>query len=136
MEVPKGVEFGQPKGLKAGGPDAFWVWLDKDGWHVRTTAPASPVRQFTGRIWVSEGKIADTKFVRTELLDRTRSGVNFVEFDFDTAGGIDGFDFKAPGAKCVRFKLMYEGAPANRALVNIGEKQVHPERVIFSLCPP
>jgi hypothetical protein len=134
VEQTKGIGLGSPPDLKPGAPDAFWVWFDESGWHVRTTAPANVASEFSGRVWTGEGTLSSVKSIRIETEDRVRAAGRAAEFHFLTGGHLDGFDFKITETECVRFKLMYQGKLADTKLIHIGAKQVHPTSATFKLC--
>jgi hypothetical protein len=57
-----------------------------------------------------------------------------VEFDFQTDGGIDGFDFRLAGARCVHFALFVDGR-GDMGKVKVGASETHPRHHVFTLCP-
>jgi hypothetical protein len=132
---PRGIAIGQPRALAPGHPEALWVWHDNDGasWHVRSTTHSQRHR-FSGRVWVADGSIANINPSRLEFRDRLRMGPRAVEFDFETDGGIDGFDFQTVGPRCVHFALFVDGR-GEPDKVKIGSNGERPRHHVFSLCP-
>ena len=61
-------------------------------------------------------------------------GPRGVEFDFETDGGIDGFDFRTIGARCVHFALFIDGR-GEPDKVNLGFNEARPRHHVFTLCP-
>jgi hypothetical protein len=111
------------------------VWHEDNGlgWHVRSTTHSQEHR-FSGRVWVTEGSIADVHPSRIEYNDRIRISPKSVEFDFLTRGGIDGFDFGVAGARCVHFALFIDGK-GDPGRVKIGGNDAHPTHHVFTACP-
>ncbi len=134
-EHARGIARGAPRGLQPGHPEALWVWHDDDGsgWHVRSTTHSQRHR-FSGRVWVADGSVANVNPSRLEFRDRLHIGPRFVEFDFETDGGIDGFDFRSIGAKCVHFALFVDGR-GDPGKVKVGAGEAHPRHHVFTLCP-
>ena len=89
-------------GLKMG---AF-VWHDAGGFHLRFTTAGGP-RHFHGRVCAKGRPVGALRMVRPELNDKIRVGArgHCIVFDFKTAGGVDGFDFRAPGARALVFNI-------------------------------
>lgn len=131
---PNGFGLGRPNDLKPGHPEALWIWHDAKGagWHVRSTT-ASRLHRFSGRIWVTPGTIADVHPTRLEFNDRVRVQEKSIEFDFETQGGMDGFDFRLAGATCAKFALRVDGK-REPGVVRIGSRGAHPHGRVFELC--
>jgi hypothetical protein len=134
-EHPRGTAVGAPRGLGPHHPQALWVWHDPDGtsWHLRSTTQSQRHR-FSGRVWVNDGTVADVNPNRLEFRDRLRIAPRGVEFDFQTDGGVDGFDFRAVGARCVNFALFIDGR-GEPDRVKIGASEARPRHHVFTLCP-
>ena len=132
---PRGIARGAPRGLQPGHPQTLWVWHDDDGtgWHVRSTTHSQRHR-FSGRVWVAEGSIANVNPTRLEFRDRLRMGPRGVEFDFETDGGIDGFDFQTVGTRCVHFALFVDGR-GEPDKVKLGSSEARPRHHVFTVCP-
>jgi hypothetical protein len=135
VDHPHGIARGEPGDLRPAHSEALWIWHDDGGtvWHVRSTT-AKRLHRFSGRVWVSEGSLADIHPSRLEFNDRVRASGRSVEFDFHTRGGIDGFDFHTSGARCVHFALAIDGK-SEPGHVRVGKAGVHPSHRVFTLCP-
>jgi hypothetical protein len=134
-EHPHGIARGKSPEMHPGHVETLWIWHDDNGanWHVRSTT-AGHQHRFSGRLWTSEGSLADVRPTRLEWSDRVRLEGRSVEFDFHTQGGIDGFDFRTAGARCVHFAMSVDGK-GEPGLVRIGASGVHPSQRVFTLCP-
>lgn len=127
---------GRPTGLVGNAPGAFWIWQEEDGrlWHVRTTT-RSEKHRFTGLVNGDEGgPITDLVLTRVDLDDKMRGVKKGIQFDFETAGHEDGFDFRVDGQHCVRFYLKLDGQ-ADPASIVVGAANAHPPHSHFKLCP-
>lgn len=136
---------GHPEILKPGmGPrrPTFYIWIDKDGWHLRTTA--KEVHQFSGVIEVTEGTFTDLKNFAAESRTRKTGGQGDrghvsedklkIHFAMRNSGDLDGFDFKvSEGAKSLKFDLKIDKDPANQKFIHIGLKSQNPENNVFEV---
>jgi len=130
----RGFVAGMPAGLKAGLPDAYWVYFDDQGWHLRTTTDNPAVRKFGGQIFLAEGAMADVRAYRVEAQDRLKkTSAQLIDFGFETIGEMDGVDFKFTGSKCVQFKLLIDGKP-KPTQIWLGANKVHPPGSDFAIC--
>ena len=133
-DTTPGVADGRPKGLEPGAPAGFWIWRNAAGiWKVRTTT-AKKLHEFRGRVKGVQKPIGKMKPTRLEFGDHIHRGTGGeIAFKFATKGHIDGFDFRAPPAACVRFDLVLDsGATAKR--VFIGKDVVLPKINHFIIC--
>lgn len=128
--------FERPEGSIIGQSARFYVWYDKGGWHVRTTA--INLRRFHGTIRVKGAQIAsclsvglrhDQKQHDTWHVNENRDELTF---DFTTGKKSDGIDFKVDGEGELEFELTVEGEKRPRT-VFIGRKQQHPPAIPFEL---
>src|SRR5215213_10112473 len=106
-EASKALDVnGRPEGAlaaKLGAKSArYYVWYDKQGWHLRTTA--SGTRHFHGTIRVEDGKIASCVPVglkrdgkKTQDAWRVGPDRKELKFDFRTSTASDGLDIKIDG---------------------------------------
>jgi hypothetical protein len=136
--VEKGVEgfvVGEPPGIKAGLPDAMYVFLDDKGWHLRTTTAGAVWRTFKGKIWIEQGKITFARRATKQTVDGFTLKEREITFDFKTSVGVDGIDFTVADVRCVRFELSYEGK-LDPKFIKIGAKQINPPSANFTLCKP
>lgn len=130
-----GFVFGAPSGLKPGLPDAFWVYQDEQGWHLRTTTDSKKVlHKFTGRIWITEGTFSSAKPSRLEQgQDSVKSTARAIKFSFDTIGVMDGVDWKSIDRQCIHFELLYDGK-ADAKVIYLGAKKINPPSNVFLIC--
>jgi hypothetical protein len=133
------VAHGRPPALHAGSNFSYWLWRDSDGvWHLRTTT-ARHSRRFQGRVRALDGgSIKDLTSVSLDGGRRSADAIGMVAgdvaFDFITAGGIDGFDFRIEGASRLEFDLRINrnGDPGR---IIIGQRQIKPSNSHFILFP-
>jgi len=132
---PRGTALGMSKNLHDSPLDGLWVWHDERGseWHLRTSTRGLAHR-FNGRVWLSEGAFAGVRPSRTEWSDRLRATGRAIEFDFHTQSGVDGFEFRASGARCIHFALSMDGRYDTDS-IHIGASGAHPKAHVFTLCP-
>jgi hypothetical protein len=123
------------KDLRDAPADGLWIWHDERGseWHLRTSTHG-PSHRFNGRVWLSEGSFAGVRPSRTEWNDRLRATGRAIEFDFHTQNGVDGFEFRATGARCIHFALSMDGRQGTDS-IHIGARGAHPKEHVFTLCP-
>ena len=132
VEEPKGAAEGRPAGLKDGAPEGVWIWHDPAGWHLRTTT-AKNLHQFRGAVWGMKGAVGNVKVVKTEQGDRFRQKGNRLNFDFQTKGHEDGFDFMIAESDCALFNVLIDGKGQNDR-IKIGAKSVSPKHHVFKVC--
>jgi hypothetical protein len=131
-EQARSIAEGRPPGLKSGSVEAYWIWHDSAGWHLRTTTHSSRHR-FQGRVSAMRGSVDNVRATRLEYGDRFRQKGNQMAFDFTTDGGVDGFDFAIAEGDCAQFYLLIDGKP-NPERVVIGAGGRHPSHTAFRLC--
>jgi hypothetical protein len=124
---------GRPASFSAGGTDGYYVWHDDDGLHLRTT-DSSGVFKYTG-ILRTNGTFADVNPVRLEPDDKFEvlDGGHTLHFQFVTAEGVDGLDFRVDGGTRVRFALERDGHLIDTSNIFLGEDSVHPKHNPFSI---
>lgn len=100
---------GQPKNLKEGESQRYYVWRDDKGWHVRTTTGENK-HFFAGSITAIGGKIQNFTSFQLENKDmlKTNSARTQLYFDFATTQKMDGFDFQSDASK-IKFDLLIDG---------------------------
>jgi hypothetical protein len=121
---------GRP-GFASGSPESYWVWHDPEGWHLRTTT-AHHAHRFHGVVEPVDGAIADLRPTRLEWNDRVRAIPRGIEFDFETDGAEDGFDWHVTSG-CNRFYLEVDGVP-RPDLVHVGREAHIPHEIPFARC--
>jgi hypothetical protein len=132
---------GRPEVLNKGRP-SYYIWFDKDGWHLRTTAKEP--HRFTGVIEVTEGTFTDLKNASADARTRRAGGDGDrghiskdklkIDFGMRTNGDFDGFDFKVSDkTKTLKFDLKIDGDPINQKFILIGAKGQNPENNIFEV---
>jgi hypothetical protein len=130
--VVTGFVFGEPKGLAPGLPDAYWIYRDASGWHLRTTTDKA-LRKFAGRIFLSEGRVTRAAASTIEGRDRIKNTDRDIQLNFETFGKMDGIDFDTSGAKCIHFDLTYEGQ-SDPKVIRIGASKLVPTSAKFMIC--
>ncbi|HUK65681.1 MAG TPA: hypothetical protein VLV17_02550 [Anaeromyxobacteraceae bacterium] len=114
-----------------GATEAYWIWHDQGGWHLRTTT-AGAAHRFHGSVVALGGEMADVRPKRIEWKDRIRMSPSAISFDFVTQGGEEGFDWRVSSG-CNRFEIFVDGT-ARPGLVRLGGAAVPPRHVPFDRC--
>jgi hypothetical protein len=127
---PEPISPGRPA-FHSGSPEAYWVWHDEGGWHLRTTT-AGARHRFHGWVEPIGGRVEDFRPTRLEWGDRVRVAARGIEFDFETAGAEDGFDWRVSSG-CSRFELFIDGA-AHPGKIHLGGAASHPHHTPFERC--
>ncbi len=129
------VAAGRPPGLRPGAPLGYWIWHDDWArqWHVRATT-RDQLHRFQGTVIGEGGPIVQFDATHADWGDRVRARPNGIDFDFQTQGEQDGFDFRVAGNHCVRFYMMVDGRPQPGA-IHIGGGEARPSSWHFRLCP-
>lgn len=124
---------GEPSFMGVGATHRFIIWREGNWWHIRTTT-AGQEHSFDGHITANGGSIKsitrtdDLEKVDQLGLDRTRRSL---DFDFTTAGAMDGFDFYTD-ADSLTFNLNMDGRATSKN-VYIGRNGVNPVSIPFTL---
>lgn len=114
-------------------PASYWVWHDREGWHLRVTTAAGR-HQFRGVIEASGGFIEGFHATRLEWRDRVvEEGRRMIRFDFWAHGDIDGFDWRSTTG-CNIFELYIDGMPRPE-FVFVGAFGNNPPATSFEACP-
>lgn len=123
---------GQPKNLKEGESQRYYVWKDDKGWHVRTTTGQNK-HFFAGSVTAVGGKIQSFSTFQLENKDlvKTNSSRTQLYFDFATNQKIDGFDFQSD-ASTLRFDLLIDGKRKSDT-VYVGFNGESPKNTPFEL---
>jgi hypothetical protein len=114
-----------------GAPEAYWIWHDEGGWHLRTTT-AGMAHRFHGTVLALGGQIMDARPSRPEWQDRIRMSPGGIAFDFVTQGGEEGFDWHVSSG-CNRFEIYVDGVP-RPGRVRLGGPSSVPRHVPFDRC--
>ena len=119
------IDAGRP--LEDPGPDAYLVWHDSRGWHLR--ARSDVLRTFHGRIetW-SVSRVRSLAVPRGAVL----ASADDIEFTFQTRTGEAGFDWNGTGCQGLELYVDGESRPLR---VFAGRAGASPTRVPFVLCP-
>lgn len=125
---------GRPSLFHIGAPEAYWIWHDKGGYHVRTTT-AHRSHVFAGTVTLPFEKFSlIERFSLAHKDDYVRKAGNRIDFSFASDRNVDGFDFWATWPHEATFHLMIDGnAATNR--VYIGLYNAHPAHDPFSIMP-
>ena len=124
---------GQPSLLREGAEASYWIWHDRDGYHLRTTT-AHDRRTFSGRIaFTGEGWWVKSYQLGAE--DEVRLTNEGVHFRLRTQKTLEGFDFRMqPGTQSTFYlELDDTGAGKLREHTFIGHENLHPQSIPFSL---
>lgn len=127
---------GEPTKMEGGKVQSWYVWHDKDGWHVRTTTKKME-HQFSGTVRVTGGQFKEVTASKLEqnkavkdwwvLEDKDRT----LKFDFKTNGAMDGIDFTLGGkADDITFTLKIDGEDKTERIF-IGKDSAHPKSNTF-----
>ena len=137
-EAQKIDPFDRPEGSIVNQSARFYVWYDKQGWHVRSTAKAG--RAFAGVIRLKDAKVKSC--VPIGLRDGKQKGVadmvkfnddrSNVKFTFRTGQFSDGIDLVVDGdAGQIEFELTIDGKQNPKAIF-IGSGKQHPTSSPFT----
>jgi hypothetical protein len=110
------------------GPDAYVVWADADGWHLR--ARSDVPRVFHG--WIETGRVRGLQAAGTPA-SAVLTGGGGIAFSFvtDASTGEAGFDWR--GSECPEFSIYMDGEPRTLR-VFAGAYAASPVRTPFTLC--
>lgn len=113
----------------AGTPEGYWIWQDRQGWHLRTTSDTP--RHFRGVIEAIGGTPSAIHALGGAEGAVHRDGPN-IEFEYDAAGGEQGFDWTSSSG-CNRFDIYIDGT-TRPMRVFLGWVEESPSRVPFAVC--
>jgi len=133
MALPAAAFQGRPA-FKAGKAYGAFVWHSAKGHQVRFTTKGKP-HVFQGKV-CAPGGIAKWNPVRKDYGDKVRLGKKgkCIHFHFKTAGGMDGFTFRAPKGKVITYDFKKGTRKAMApAAVHIGKSSAKPKQVPFIL---
>lgn len=124
---------GRPDSFDPGSTKGYFIWHDDNGFHMWTTTKGYQ-HHFSGVIR-TDGRFVDVHGRRLETDDWYRVGPerHELKFEFTTAGGEDGVNFRIEGGDRVNFDLFIDGHRINPEEICIGSRGWHPERSDFTL---
>ena len=101
---------GKPS-VKAGEPEAAWLWFDTTGWHFRGSAGKTR-HTFVGYLRSGAG-VSGVKPTRSGLMKKMELEPEGVRFEFEIggppSGSVEGFDWQQSGDECVTVELKIDG---------------------------
>lgn len=124
---------GMPTAMQQWEARGFFVWHDGDGMHVRVRSGVMPA-PFSGTV-KTDGVFTAVHGQKLEYGDHywLEPGKKTLHFKFQTAGAVDGLDFKVMGGTHLAFSLMADGAPAEPAEIYLGHDGWRPSSSHFML---
>ncbi len=124
---------GAPTAMQQWAARGFFIWQDGDGMHVRVRAETMRA-PFSGTI-KTDGVFAVVHGKKLEYGDHYRLDANkrTLQFKFQTAGAVDGLDFKVMGGTYLAFSLMVGGMAAEPAEIYLGHDGWRPSSNHFML---
>lgn len=121
---------GKPS-FRAGDPQAFWLWFDDAGWHLRATG-GKDQHSFHGLLRATGG-FTGVKPTRPQLFRKIDLDPEALRFDFDLGkDGLEGFDWQQADP-CVIAELKLDQRPDN-GRVHVGLRGEVPEAFPFIAC--
>lgn len=130
VEASKPAE-GMPA-FKAGDPEAFFIWHDINGWHLRVTTPKKKWHAFQGVVRALGNPITNVKATRPALASKLQTTNKAVFFDFEIFEGIDGFDWNTD-ERCMTIELRIDKLP-QPSRIHVGAKGETPVAMPFDAC--
>ena len=131
--------IGRPDGQIHDQTARFYVWFDKSGWHVRTTA--KQVRRFSGTIRLTEARVKSC--LPIGLKERQKAAADAlrvkpdrseVQFAFRSSTASDGFDLQVESGSGdggeIEFDLAIDDQ-RNARTVFVGKARQQPGRLPF-----
>lgn len=127
---------GRPGAYHPGAPMAYWIWHDRDGYHVRATT-AREYHVFAGSVNVGREFTLVLPFRLEGPREYVRKVGHRIEFWLSTDGGVDGFDFRATWPHEATFDLRIDSLNPARVLqhVFVGARDAHPSVMPFTIVP-
>jgi hypothetical protein len=105
---------------------AYFIWYDREGFHVQWSARSSNTRQFRGEI-ATDGTISEFRGDQLENDDSVRRARNSITWEATAADGVDGFVFSVDNsADWLRFTLMLDGRLIIPQQIFIGTRGFNP----------
>jgi hypothetical protein len=124
---------GRPEAFHPGAVRGYFIWHDNNGLHLRTTTEGQ-MHIFSGDIH-TDGIFADVHGAQLEANDALNVGPegHQMNFRFETAGGVDGIDFKVEGGEKVVFNLYMDGHEISPDEIYGGHGSWHPNSDSFQI---
>jgi hypothetical protein len=124
---------GRPVSFDPGKDLGYYIWHENGYWNLQSTTRGRN-RTFSGVI-KSRRNIMNVVAVRTDRQDSIRlsDDKNTIRFNYQTAGGEEGFRFRAYEGEPIDFELYIDGQPVDRSLIHLGRNSVHPASHSFRL---
>ena len=124
---------GKPRTFRPGEIKGYFIWHDDNGLHIRTTTRGQ-LHVFSGGLHTN-GRFVDVHGVRLEDNDMYRVGAerHQLNFRFETAGGVDGIDFKVAGGEKVVLNLLIDGHKIYPGEIYGGFDSWHPSENKFEI---
>jgi hypothetical protein len=129
--VPAGPASGDP-GVTAARTYGYYIWLDGNRIHLRTTDPGGSGSLYTGII-TTDGEFRDVDVVRGEQGDYAIADRNMLEFRFHTANAVDGVTFAPAHAERLTFRLYRNGHLISTEHIFLGAGGIHPPGNPFTI---
>jgi hypothetical protein len=137
---PKGQPADAREGKLVNQPPRYYLWLDAQGWHLRTAAKEKVFVHFTGSVELTKGAFGQLRPIGLESKGKNadRWSVDAdrrkIEFDIHTSGSFDGFDFTVVKDQTGELQLdLNIGEKPMPKRVFIGKESEHPNKLPFSV---
>ena len=127
---PPSIAPGRPP-FGPGAPEAYWIWHNQGGWHLRTTT-AGLAHRFHGAVVPLGGNIVDVRASRLEWQDRIPGGRAGDSVRLRDSGWRRRLDWHVTSG-CNRFEIFIDGV-ARPGLVHLGGPAHQPRHVPFDRC--
>ncbi len=105
--APSAVASGAPS-VSAASTFGYYIWMDGDRVHLRTTDPGGAPALYTGEI-VTNGTVRHVDLIQPEDGDWAVASGGTLAYHFTTWNAVDGVSFDAQGATRLTFRLYRNG---------------------------
>jgi hypothetical protein len=124
---------GKPKLFNPGNSLGYFMWQDKDGFHLRTTSSGME-HVFSGTIHTN-GRFENIFGKTSETNDYSRVNEEWdkITFKFTNSGRESGIDLSLKGGTYITFDLFMDDNPMNPENIFIGSDGWHPGSFKFTL---
>jgi hypothetical protein len=124
---------GKPNLMRHEPTDAYFIWHDRDGVHIRVTSKEDS-QVFTGSI-TTDGKLENIMVKSTGNRDYSRLIDNGkLNFRLTAADNPAGIDFSIIRGETVKFNLEIDGQRINPSQIFVGAEGWNPGDSRFSIC--
>jgi hypothetical protein len=106
-------------------PYGYYIWLEGNRVHLRTTDPGGDGSRYTGSI-VVDGRIEGVEVIRDEPGDIAIAGRDTVHFRFHTFNHVDGLIFAVQDTEWITFRLERNGHLIGTQHIFLGASGAHP----------